>query len=172
MDGQEKESTDVPQENAEGDRPPVPPMPPQSAGINMVIDINAQAPETVPAMTPHKYPAWIIIFAFTICALLLYSLIFTPKYFIAAKKLRAAQAALKAHDYDHAITLYREVLDSVPSSKQARIGAAEAIFLNTDKDDDVDGLALLEGVKLNETERFHLRGLMPSKYWKYFDEVH
>ncbi len=94
-----------------------------------------------------------------------------PEYLVAAKKMRAAQVAYQAGHYDESIQLYRYVLETVPTSKAARIGAAEAIFSNSDKSDDEVGLTLLRGITLDKNTWARITRVMPVEYQRYFEDV-
>ena len=90
---------------------------------------------------------------------------------MAAKRMHDAQNAYQKRDYDGAIKLYRFVLDAVPSSKAARIGAAEVMFSNNDKSDDDDAMTLLSGISLDQGAWSRIEKVMPVKYQQYFHEV-
>ncbi|MBI3290804.1 tetratricopeptide repeat protein [Candidatus Falkowbacteria bacterium] len=90
---------------------------------------------------------------------------------VAAKKMRAAEVAYQSGDYDQSIELYRSVLETVPTSKTAHIGAAEAIFSNNDKSDDEVGLALLRDIPLNKDTWARVTRVMPVEYQQYFRDV-
>lgn len=62
-------------------------------------------------------------------------------------------------------------METVPSSKIARIGGAEAIFANGDENDDETGLSLLRGITLDENDWSRITKVMPVEYQKYFNEV-
>lgn len=127
--------------------------------------------QNIPALTPHKYPLWVKLFAGAIVVATIYSLILLPEYLVAAKKMRAAENAYVVRDYSEAISLYGYVLETVPSSKTARIGAAEAIFANGDVSDDEIGLGLLSDITLGESEWSRIIKVMPVEYQQYFQDV-
>lgn len=133
--------------------------------------MDEQILENIPALPPHKYPLWIKLFGVGIIIATIYSLMLLPKYLVAAKKMRAAEVAYQSGNYDESIQLYSYVLETVPSSKTARIGAAEAIFSNSDKSDDEVGLTLLYGVTLDEDTWARITRVMPIKYQQYFRDV-
>ena len=127
--------------------------------------------QNLSALPPHRYPLWIQVFGAGVIVATAYSLWLSPAYLSAAKKLRAAHAALRAQHFNEAATLYRAVLDIVPSSKTARIGAAEALFSNSDQADDEVGLTLLQGVVLDKETWGRLARVLPAHYRKYFHDV-
>src|SRR3989338_4908382 len=99
--------------------------------------MEEQSLRGLPTLSPHKYPLGIKIFALAIILAVSYSLFLLPKYFSAAQKFRQAEASYQetfySGDNTRAIDLYIEVLKAVPDSKNARIGAAEAIFSGTSR---------------------------------------
>jgi hypothetical protein len=124
--------------------------------------------ENILRLPAHKYPLWVKLFASAIALATLYSLILLPKYWVASKNLNAAKLAYQTGKYTDAIGFYQNVLKIVPSSKTARIGAAEVIFSNDDKSDDESGLALLEDVALDDYTWSKISKIMPVEYQKYF----
>jgi len=133
--------------------------------------MDEQILENIPALSPHKYPLWVKLFGVGIIIATIYSLMLLPEYLVAAKKMRAAQVAYQAGNYGESIQLYRYVLETVPTSKAARIGAAEAIFSNSDKSDDEVGLTLLQGITLDKNTWARITRVMPVEYQKYFGDV-
>ena len=127
--------------------------------------------ENILALPPHTYPLWVKLVGIGIVIATLYSLALSPGYVVAAKKMHAAQAAYQARDYHGAVQLYRDVLEAVPSSKAARIGAAEAIFSNSDKEDDEVGLTLLQGITLDKEGWSRITRVMPTEYQQRFEDV-
>jgi hypothetical protein len=130
--------------------------------------MEEQLTENIQITSPHKYPLWVIIFGVFILVALAYSLISLPDYINATRDLRAAQTAYKKGNFDDAVKLYLSALKSVPTSKVARLGGANAIFSNKDKSDDLEGLDLLEGISINSDEWTELTKVMPFEYQKYF----
>jgi hypothetical protein len=132
--------------------------------------IEEQLAENVQAIQPHKYPLWVVISGIIVLFALVYSLISLPDFFAATRDLRAAQTAYKNGNFDNAVILYSSVLNSIPTSKVARLGAAKAIFSNKDNSDDITGLQLLEGISINSSEWSDLTQVMPVEYQRYFIE--
>ncbi len=124
--------------------------------------------EDCSAIAPHNYPLWIMLFAAAIICMLFYSALSFPRYYTAMSELKSAEHFYKLKNYSEAIRRYRNVLDIVPTSDNARIGAAEAIFANSDKSDDGEGLALLQNIKLNKSRFARISKVMPSEYQQYF----
>ena len=133
--------------------------------------VDEQTSENIPTLPAHKYPLWVKLFAGGIMLATLYSLILLPEYLVAAKTMSAAKLAYQNGNYDDSIQLYQHVLETVPSSKTARIGAAEAIFSNSDKSDDEIGLSLLEGITLDNDNWSRITRVMPVEYQKYFNDI-
>ena len=133
--------------------------------------MDEQVLGNIPALPPHQYPTWVKLFGVGIIVATIYPLILLPKYLVAAKKMRAAVVAYKTGDYDQSIKLYQSVLEVMPTSQAARIGAVEAIFSNGDKGDDEVGLNLLRGRTLDKNDWRRIKWVMPVEYQQYFDEV-
>jgi hypothetical protein len=132
--------------------------------------IEEQLAENIQPIPPHKYPLWVIISGIIVLGALVYSLIILPDYFAATRDLRAAQTAYKNGNFDEAVIHYSSALNTVPTSKVARLGAAKAIFSNKDNSDDITGLQWLEGISINSSEWSDLTQVMPVEYQKYFIE--
>lgn len=133
--------------------------------------MDEQILENIPILPAHKYPLWIKLFAGGIIFATLYSLCLLPEYLVASKKMAIARVAYQNGSYDESIQLYSYVLETVPLSKTARIGAAEAIFSNNDRSDDEVGLSLLEGITLDEDNWTRITKVMPIEYQEYFNDV-
>ena len=133
--------------------------------------MDEQILENIPALPPHKYPLWVKLFGVGIIIATIYSLMLLPEYLVAAKKMRAAEVAYQTGNYDESIQLYSYVLETVPTSKAARIGAAEAVFSNSDKSDDEVGLDLLQDITLDEDTWARITRVMPVEYQQYFGDV-
>ena len=131
--------------------------------------MEGQLSSTVPVLQRHRYPKWIVLFGLCIVITLIYSLSSLPDYFSAARILRAAQAAYKAGNFDSSVERYRSALALVPTSRVARLGGAKAIFSNADKSDDIAGLELLVGMRLNSGEWSDLKRVLPAEYQQYFE---
>jgi hypothetical protein len=133
--------------------------------------MDEQVLENIPALPPHKYPLWVKLFGVGIVMAILYSLVLLPEYLVAAKKMRAAEAAYQNGDYQSSLELYRYVLETVPTSKKARIGAALTIFSDGDKSNDEVGLGLLQGITLDKDNWARITSVMPVEYQQYFGDV-
>ena len=133
--------------------------------------MDEQILENIPALPPHQYPLWVKLFGVSIIIATIYSLMLLPEYLVATKKMRAAEVAYQGGNYDESIQLYSYVLETVPTSKVARIGAAEAIFSNSDKSDDEVGLGLLQDITLDEDTWARITRVMPVEYQQYFGDV-
>ena len=137
----------------------------------IILDMDEQVLEKNPALPPHKYPLWVKLLGVGIVITTLYSLILLPEYLVAAKKMRAAEAAYQRGDYQSSLELYRSVLGKVPTSKTARIGEALAIFSDGDTSDDEVGLTLLQGITLDKENWARITRVMPVEYQQYFGNV-
>ncbi len=133
--------------------------------------MNEQIVGNIPALPAHKYPLWIKLFTGGMILATLYSLFLLPEYLVASKKMYAAEIAYQNRNYEDALDLYRYVLETVPSSKKARVGAAEVIFANGDKNDDKVGLLLLDDITLDKDDWLRITKVMPVEYQKYFNDV-
>jgi hypothetical protein len=133
--------------------------------------MEGQVSTNVQTLKRHRYPIWIVIFGLLIVIALVFSLINLPGYFAASKDLRAAHNAYKIGNFGNATKLYNSALTLVPTSRVARLGAAMAIFSNTDRSNDLTALRLLVGMTLNSSEWSDITRVMPTEYKKYFQET-
>lgn len=133
--------------------------------------MDDQVLENISVLPPHKYPIWVKLFGVCIIIATVYSLILLPKYLVAAKKMRAAEAAYKRGDYEQSIEFYSSILETVPTSKAARIGAAEVVFSDAYKNNDELGLTLLQGITLDENDWARVTKVIPAEYRQYFGDV-
>ena len=133
--------------------------------------VDERGSEHGAALSPHRYPLWVTGFGIGVVIAMAYSLLLLPRNFIAAKKLRAAQAAHRHQHDDEATQLYLSTLELVPSSTVARIEAAEAIFSNNNPSDDETGLTVLRGVPLDKESWRKIARVIPEAYKKYFNEA-
>lgn len=133
--------------------------------------MEGHVPEGTPALQAHEYPLWVKFFAVCVVVATVYSLTFLPEYLVAARKMHAAEAAYQSGNYDESIQLYHALLEKVPTSKTARIGAAEAIFSNSDRSLDSIAMTYLTGISLDEKEWARILKVMPAGYEQYFETV-
>lgn len=133
--------------------------------------MDEQVRENALTLPPHTYPLWVKFFGVGIVVATFYSLMLLPEYSIATSKLRAAEAAYQSGDYQSSLELYRDVLEAVPTSRTARIGAVETIFSNEDSSDDEVGLILLQGMTLKKDHWARIARVMPVEYQQYFGGV-
>jgi hypothetical protein len=133
--------------------------------------MDSQDAGQLPTLPAHKYPMWIMLFAGGLLLLTAYSFFLLPNYLVAVKQLKAAEAAYRNSKFNDSIQLYKSVLSAVPLSKKARLGAAEAIFANGDKEDDKDGMSYLSGLKLDKDDWSRITKVMPAEDQQYFDQV-
>ena len=131
---------------------------------------EAELPPPQP-LPPHQYPRWVILFCAAVCLAVLAGLLMLPRYYTAARRLRAADQAYAAGRYIQAEELYEDVLVAVPTSRSARLGTAKAIFADGDPINDPTGLALLRGVHLSPSDWDELARHMPPQYQAYFTET-
>lgn len=126
------------------------------------IDQNYQS------IKPHKYPLLIILFAGFIASITIYSLVLLPEYVTSSRNLHKAEIEYKNENYSIALKYYILVLEKVPSSKKARIGAATVLFKYNDIEKDKMALEILREISLNNTEWSEIIKVMPVQYQKYF----
>jgi hypothetical protein len=127
-----------------------------------------QAIDNKTAIPPHKYPIWIILFAVAILFTCLYSCLFLPVYYTAATDLVRANKLYHAGHNIESIGFYQKVIDAVPTSEEAKIGMAVALFLNHNQRDDQTALTLLEGYTFDKTQWARIKTIMPYEYQKLF----
>lgn len=120
------------------------------------------------ALPKHRYPLWINLFTIGAIVAVIYSCTLLPKYLVAAKQLNRATQAYKNKSYDDSIETYKNILKTVPSSRVACIGAAEALFAKKDKSYDEIAMDLLAEIKLGKREWKRITKVMPAEYQKYF----
>lgn len=132
---------------------------------------NAEAQPMPKPMIPHAYPIIIRVIVVSIGLAVLYGIVSLPKYVEAIKNVKAAKAAFISSDFSSAATMYLKVLEKVPSSRIARVGAAKSFFATKTRDDDQQAVGLLEGLVLYESEMNELSKVMPPEYQQYFEQV-
>lgn len=123
---------------------------------------------TLVALPPHKYPKSIIFFSCLILIAVFYSAKLLPQYIAAAKIMKEGNEAFKSRNYKKAAQLYIHVLDSQPTSFNAKISAAEAIFLAKDVGSYQLAMDLLEGLTLKGSNWDRIRLSLPKNYEQYF----
>ncbi len=121
-------------------------------------------------LIPHKYPLWVKLFSLLLLFSFLYSLYLLPEYFGPSKKFKQGTIAYQNHSYVEAIRLFGYVLETVPSSKKAKIAIAKAYFANGDPNDDEKGLVFLQGISLDKDSWGDLVKVMPVEYYQYFKD--
>jgi hypothetical protein len=122
------------------------------------------------ALPRHAYPLCVKAFAIVIGGLVSFSITLLPRYLDATRNLHAGELAYQRGDYEVAAGFYLRVVSTVPSSKAARIGAAEAIFSEHDRARDEDALSLLQDVDLDQDEWQRIQNVMPQEYRQYFKD--
>jgi hypothetical protein len=130
-----------------------------------------QESPSVQALPRHRYPVWVIACGAVVLVTLVVSLFTLPNYSSATRDVRAARAAYRKGDFDTSASLYASAILLVPGSRTARLGGAKAMFSNSDRSDDLDGLALLEGLSLDSDEWSEVKQVMPAEFQQYFHEV-
>lgn len=119
-------------------------------------------------MQPHSYPVGIKLIAAVIALGVLYGLASLPKYIPAVRDLKKANVLLKQNEYTDSSRLYLQVLKRVPTSRDARIGAAKALFSDDSPENDPHALLLLENINFLRSEWEDFSKIMPMQYQKYF----
>lgn len=133
--------------------------------------MEEEALQNIPSLSHHKYPAWIKLFTGALLLLVIYSLILLPKYFVASKKFKLGVDAFYSRDYSSSIRNLEYAIETVPTSKKAKIAIAKAYFANGDQQDDEKGLDYLQGVTLDKETWADLTTVMPVEYQKYFNDI-
>ena len=123
----------------------------------------------VSPLPPHKYGLWLKLFTVFILFTVIFSLMFLPKYYKASKKLIAAKIAYENRQLQQAIDLYLDILKTYPSSKTARIGISEAMFLK--KENKEEAFLFLQGLDLDNKTFNRIKKVMPKEYEKHFYKV-
>jgi hypothetical protein len=123
------------------------------------------------ALRPHQYPIWVLF----VCALILLSafgsLTWVPTQIRALKDLWRAEAAESKGDHLSAISYFRNVLGSVPTSREAKLGLAIALFSIRSQEASAEALETLEGLKIYSSEWERLIKVIPPEYEKYFHKL-
>jgi hypothetical protein len=82
-----------------------------------------------------------------------------------------AETAESKGDHLTAISQFRHVLDEVPTSRNAKIGLATALFSNKSPEAAAEALTTLQGVTtIYRSEWDRLTKVMPTEYQTYFIE--
>lgn len=127
--------------------------------------------QNIPILSPHKYPAWIKLFTGALLLSVIYSLILLPEYFVASKKFKLGVEAYSNRNYSSSIQNLEYAIETVPTSKKAKIAIAKAYFANGNQQDDEKGLEYLQGVTLDKETWADLTTVMPVEYQKYFNDI-
>ena len=101
----------------------------------------------------------------------IYSLILLPEYFVASKKFKLGVEAYSNRNYSSSIQNLEYAIETVPTSKKAKIAIAKAYFANGNQQDDEKGLEYLQGVTLDKDTWADLTTVMPVEYQKYFNDI-
>jgi hypothetical protein len=80
-------------------------------------------------MRRFQYPIWVLFFSGVLGASAVISASSAPTYLQAWAHLSAGHRAVAAKDLDGAISQFKEVLELAPSSKDAKLAMAKALFL-------------------------------------------
>ena len=127
-------------------------------------------PPTAPdlRLEPHNYPTYIKLFAFTTIGIFVYAMTLLPSYFSSAVDMKNVEEYFNNKNYTEAITSLQKILKITPDSKKAKLLIAKAYFSDENKENDVEGLEVLESVSLNDREWQDLNTVMPAEYQQYF----
>ncbi len=119
-------------------------------------------------LSAKSYPIWIIGFGLLVLLAFGYSSLSLPNHVSQARTLARADRLDQAGNYVQAEREYRTLLAGDPGSEAGRLGMAHAIFADSDQKNDVIGLALLQGMRLDKYDWRKLQGVMPEEYQKLF----
>lgn len=123
-------------------------------------------------LKPHSYPVPILLFTGLVMVIFVYSTLFlVPRYRETYHHLAQADKALGAQAWDSASAEYKQVLSDLPGSKYAKFGLAKSLFANSNKEDDIDALVVLEGLEIDKTDWSSLQKYMPEEYKVLFSTI-
>jgi TIR domain len=122
------------------------------------------------ALRPHQYPIWVLFFCALIALSAFASLIWVPTRVSALANLWIAEIAESKGDHLMAISQFRNVLGQVPTSRNAKIGLAIALFSSKAPEAAAEALTTLQGVTIPRSEWDRLTKVMPTEYQPYFAE--
>jgi hypothetical protein len=124
---------------------------------------STSPPHARPALRPHRYPAWLVASGIAIVMATVYSVVLLPSYLQAFYAVRRAEAAQAQGDRALAERTFLQALQSVPSSKEARIELA--ILLFQDPADEVQrrGLEYLYGLTVDNQEWKSIEAALPIR---------
>jgi hypothetical protein len=118
------------------------------------------------AMRPHQYPIWVLVLGGLVLLSALASVSWVPKYARAVATLWQADAAYQRGDSSGSARQYAQVLDQVPTSKDAKIGLALSLFSLGSPDGAKQAMDVLAGITISRSDRDRLRSVMPREYQK------
>ena len=121
-----------------------------------------------PRLSAKDYPIWVIGFGLLVLVAFGYSSLSLPHHVSQARTLARAHRFDKAGDYVQAERDYRTLLVADPGSEAGRLGMAHAILADSDARNDPAALALLQGMKLDESDWKTLQPVMPAEYQRLF----
>ena len=122
------------------------------------------------ALRPYQYLIW-VLFVFALIALSVFaSLSSVPSQIHALGNLWIAEAAESKGDYSMAISQFRNVLGEVPTSREAKLGLAIALFSSKSPEAAADALTILQGITIDHYEWDRLAEVMPTEYQTYFQK--
>lgn len=124
----------------------------------------------MPALVPHRYPAWVVLYAVMVLAVCGYASVSLPGYVATARNFAQAKAIDGLGHHAAAQPLFREVLAKSPTSRTARLALAKSLFADRDTAHDAEALKLLVGIKLSKSEWDDLEPYIPEQDRKLFVE--
>jgi hypothetical protein len=123
------------------------------------------------ALRPYQYPIWVLFVCALISLSAATSLTQVPTQIRALGNLWIAEAADSKGDHLTAISKFRDVLAEEPTSRNAKLGLAIALFSNKSQEAAEEALNILQGMTLSQDEWDQLTKAMPTQYQTYFDKV-
>lgn len=121
-----------------------------------------------PPLSAKDYPIWIVGFGLLVLIAFGYSSLSLPRHVSQAWTLARAHRLDQAGSYVQAEREYRALLVEDSASEAGRLGMAHAILADSDSKNDPAALALLQGMKLDESDWRELQPVMPAEYQRLF----
>jgi TIR domain len=122
------------------------------------------------ALRPHQYPIWVLFICALIALAVFASLTWVPTQVRALASLWKAEAAQSKGDNLMAISQFRSVLSQFPTSRDAKINLATALFSSKSDKAAQEAMNLLLDMKLYNFEWDQLKKVMPAEYQALFED--
>lgn len=108
------------------------------------------------ALRPYQYPLWVLFLFALIVLSALVSLASVPTQVRALGNLWIAQAAESKGDHLMAISQFRNVLNKVPTSDNAKTGLAVALLSSKSPEAEAEALTILHGMTISDSDKIDL----------------